>query len=270
MACMDHLSEHGPAEQVTFSPAIPGRWIHSWEEDVGDIEVYRRALDFPSFPREAFELLRDHTFIQEEIDSSGAVTELARGHFRQPATDRLTVSFDDGVHAGFTLQAVELSPDLELLNLLRVRRLGESSQPTPVLYHLSDQEPKLRIRLIADPSGSVEHMTFGVGDGDDRVFSDSEISSVATPDGIRATVVLDAGTETTSRVTFEVIVPVVVLGPEPPDHGPFGIFAAGLRIEHFPTPDDAPAGPRQAFEAIVLTGRAIAHDPAEDDAPATG
>jgi hypothetical protein len=66
------------------------------------------------------------------------------------------------------------------------------------------------------------------------------------------------------------IVAVVVLGPEPPDHGPFGIFAAGLRIEHFPTLDDAPAGPRQAFEAIVLTGRAIAHDPAEDDAPATG
>jgi hypothetical protein len=267
---MDHLSEDGPADQVTISPAIPGRWIHSWEEDVGDIEVYRKALDFPSFPRDAFELLRDNTFIQEEVDSSGAVAELARGHFVQPGADRLIVSFDDGVHAGFTLQAVELSPQLELLNLLRVRRLAEPSQPAPVLYHLSDQEPKLRIRLIADPSGSVEHMTFAVDDGDDRVFFGSQISSVATPDSIRATVVLDAGTETTSRVSFEVIVPVVVVGPEPPDQGPFGIFAAGLRIEHFPTPDDAPAGPRQAFEAIVLTGRAIAHDPAVGDAPATG
>ena len=45
---------------------------------------------------------------------------------------------------------------------------------------------------------------------------------------------------------------------EPPDQGPFGIFAARLRIENFPTPDDAPAGLRQAFETIVLTGRAIA------------
>jgi hypothetical protein len=268
MSCMDHLSEDGPVDQVTISPAIPGLWIHSREEDIGDIEVYRRFFDFPSFPRDAFELLRDHTFIQEEVDSSGAVVaERARGRFRQPADDRLTVSFDDGVHAGFTLQAVELSQDLDLL---RVRRWAEPSQPARVLYHVSDQEPRIRIRLIADSSGSVDHMTFGVDDGDDRVFVGSEISSVATPDSIRATVVLDAGMETTSRVSFEVIVPVVVVGPEPPDQGPFGIFAAGLRIEHFPTPNDAPAGPRQAFEAIALTGRAIAHGPAEDDAPATG
>jgi hypothetical protein len=267
---MDHLSGDGPIDQVTISPAIPGRWIHSWEEDVGDIEVYRRFFDFPSFPRDAFELLRDHTFIQEEVDSSGAVAELARGHFREPAADRLTVSFDDGVHAGFTLQAVELSPDLELLNLLRVRRLAEPSRPTAILYHLSNEDRKLRIRLIADPSGSVEHMTFGVDDGDDRVFSGSQISSVATTDSIRATVMLDTGTETTSRVSFEVIVPVVVVGPEPPDQGPFGIFAAGLRMEHFPTSNDAPAGPRQAFEAIVLTGRAIAHVPVEGDVPGTG
>lgn len=263
MSCMDHVSEDGRA--ITISPAIPGLWIHSREEDESDIEVYRRFFDFPSFPRDAFELLRDHTFIQGQINSSEAViAEQVRGRFRQPGDDRLTVSFDDGVHAGFTLQAVELSEDLDLL---RVRRWAEPSRPVRVLYRMSDQEPSLRIRLIADPSGSVDTVTIGVGDGDDRVFSGSEISSVATPDSIRATVVLDAGTETTSRVSLEVIVPVVVIGPEPPDQGPFGIFAAGLRTEHFPTPDDAPAGPRQAFEAIALTGRAIAHDPAADDAP---
>jgi hypothetical protein len=268
---MDHVNDDGAADEVTISPAIPGLWIHSWEEDAGDIEVYRRFFDFPSFPRDAFELLRDHTFIQEEVDSTGSVvTEQARGRFRQPADDRLTVSFGDGVHAGFTLQAVELSQDL---GLLRVRRLAGPSLPAPslpppVLYRLSNQEPKLRVRLTADPSGSVDHLTFGVDDGADRVFSGAEISSVATPDSIRATVVLDPGTETASRVSFDVIVPVVVVGPEPPDHGPFGVFAAGLRIEHFPK--DAPAGPRQAIEAIVLTGRAIAHGPTDGDAPATG
>ena len=41
--------------------------------------------------------------------------------------------------------------------------------------------------------------------------------------------------------------PVVVVGTESPDQGPFGIFAASLRIENFPTPDDAPAEPRQAL-----------------------
>jgi hypothetical protein len=130
MSCMgDHLGNDRPADKITISPAIPGLWIHSREEDVGDVEVYRRFFDFPSFPRDAFELLRDGTFIQEEVDSSGAVVaEHARGHWRQPADDRLTVSFDDGVHAGFTLQAVEFSDDL---SLLRVRRLTEPSSPGP-------------------------------------------------------------------------------------------------------------------------------------------
>jgi hypothetical protein len=35
-------------------------------------------------------------------------------------------------------------------------------------------------------------------------------------------------------------VPVVVVGTEPPDQGPFGIFVARLRIEHFPTPRRRP------------------------------
>jgi hypothetical protein len=75
MPCMDHLSEDGPADQLTISPAIPGLWIHSREEDVGDVEVYRRFFDFdfPSFPLDAFDLLRDHTFIQRAVDSCGAV-----------------------------------------------------------------------------------------------------------------------------------------------------------------------------------------------------
>jgi hypothetical protein len=129
MSRMDHLGEDEPVDEITISPAIPGRWIHSREEDAGDVEVYRRFFDFPSFPRDAFELLRDGTFIQQEVDSSGeVVTEHARGRWRQPTVDRLTVSFDDGVHAGFTLQAVEFSEDL---SLLRVRRLAEPSPPTP-------------------------------------------------------------------------------------------------------------------------------------------
>lgn len=52
-----------------------GSRIHSREEDVGGVEVYRRFFDFdfPSFPRDAFDLLRDHTFIQRAVDSCGAV-----------------------------------------------------------------------------------------------------------------------------------------------------------------------------------------------------
>jgi hypothetical protein len=142
----------------------------------------------------------------------------------------------------------------------------------PILYHLSDgnedPERSLRIRLIAGSSGSVNQVRFGVGDGGDREFSGSDIRTVAEAGGIRASFVLEAGTETSSRRSFEVIVPVVVVGPEPPDQGPFGVFAVGIRIEEFPISDDASAGPRQEFEPIVLTGRAIAHDP-QLDAPAS-
>ena len=112
---------------VTISPVIPGRWIHSFEEDDGDIEVYRKFFDFPPGPRDAFETLRDGTFILEEVGSSGA-KEQVRGRWRQPADDRLTVSFADGVHAGFTLQAIELS---ENLDMLRARRSPEPAQPPP-------------------------------------------------------------------------------------------------------------------------------------------
>ena len=110
---------------VTISPVIPGRWIHSFEEDDGDVHVYRKFFDFPPGPRGAFETLRDGTFILEEVGSSGATVEVT-GRWRQPADDRLTVSFADGVHAGFTLQAIELS---ENLDMLRARRLPEPTQP---------------------------------------------------------------------------------------------------------------------------------------------
>jgi hypothetical protein len=128
----------------------------------------------------------------------------------------------------------------------------------PVGYQLSDQEVRLGINLILDPSGTVEHLTYAIRDGEVREFSGAEISSVVEPDSIRATVEFEAGTETTPKVTFEVIVPIVVVSPEPPDKGPFGITAVGLRITHFPTQDEAHAGPRQEFEVTVLSGRVLA------------
>jgi hypothetical protein len=132
----------------------------------------------------------------------------------------------------------------------------------PIRYQLMDREEdptrRMNIRLHVDSSGSVERLTFGIGDGPDQVFTGSEISSIVEADGIRATVVLEAGGETATRMTLEVIVPIVVVGSEPPEEGPFGIFAAGLRIKHFPGDG---FGPRQELEAIALPGRAIAHHP---------
>ena len=66
------------------------------------------------------------------------------------------------------------------------------------------------------------------------------------------------------------IVPVVVVGTESPDQGPFGIFAASLRIEELPNSRRRPRRAASGIEAIVLTGRAIAHGAAENEAPGAG
>jgi hypothetical protein len=78
--CLDHalhgsLERGRPSRPAHNFAGHPRLWIHSREEDVGDVEVYRRFFDFdfPSFPRDAFDLLRDHTFIQRAVDSCGAV-----------------------------------------------------------------------------------------------------------------------------------------------------------------------------------------------------
>jgi hypothetical protein len=125
---MEHSIDNDPAGAVTISPIIPGRWTHFREEDVDDVQVYRRFAESPpSTPRDGFEVLRDGTFIRDEIDLAGAIFRV-RGRWRQPTVDQLTVSFDDGVHTAFTLRAVELSADLDLL---RVRHLPESEQAPP-------------------------------------------------------------------------------------------------------------------------------------------
>jgi hypothetical protein len=111
----------------TISPAIPGRWVHSYEEDVGGVAVYRSAgFEFPPGPHDAFELLRDSTYLQDEVDSAGATVQV-RGRWRQPTDDRLAVSFEESDHHPFILQAVE---DVER-GLLRVRRLPEPSSRPP-------------------------------------------------------------------------------------------------------------------------------------------
>jgi hypothetical protein len=117
-----------PEPNPTISPAIPGRWVHSWEEDVDGIEVYRSGFDFPPAPRDAFETFRNGTVVLDEVDSAGATVQV-RGHWQQPTDDRLAVSFDDGEHAPFTLQAVA---DVEPFpGLLRVRRLPEPTLVPP-------------------------------------------------------------------------------------------------------------------------------------------
>lgn len=88
------------------------------------MEVYRGGSAAPA--RDAFELGRDSSVVLEEADAGGEIRRV-KGRWTQPTTDRLRVSFTDGDHAAFILQAVE---DPDPTGLLRVRRVPD---PTPTI-----------------------------------------------------------------------------------------------------------------------------------------
>jgi hypothetical protein len=66
---------------------------------------------------------------------------------------------------------------------------------------------------------------------------------------------LDVDSAPRRSFSFELLLPIVALGPDSLDKGPVYVFAGGLRIEHFP---GAIPGPRQAIEAYPLPGAAMA------------
>jgi len=131
-----------------------------------------------------------------------------------------------------------------------------------VLYHLSNEENDLHIRTIVGADGSVATLRYQEGEAEPREFSGADITTIAAGAGVRATVMLDDGGASRELVTFELVLPLVVLGSDVSEEGPFGVFAAGLRIKTFiVTTGSIPPGPQEEFEAIQLFARAIAHHP---------
>ena len=130
-----------------------------------------------------------------------------------------------------------------------------------VLYHLSDEAQTLHIRTVVAADGSIASLSIQEGDTEPRAFSGEQITVLAG-DGIRVSVVLDDGGSSLVMTTFELILPLVFIGSDVSEEGPFGVKAAGLRVKHFlTTTGHQPAGPMQEFEAIGLFARAIAHHP---------
>jgi hypothetical protein len=139
----------------------------------------------------------------------------------------------------------------------------ESTDSRPaVLYDLSDKEQTFRVRTVVAADGSVASLSYQEGEADPREFSGAEITTPAAGDGIRVSVVLDDGGASLVMTTFELILPIVFLGSDVSEEGPFGVMAAGLRIKNFITSTDSiPPAPQQEVEAIQLFARAIAHHP---------
>lgn len=93
-------------------------WLHSHEEDQGEILTYRpNTYDFPpSRGRTGFTFNEDNSFIQYEIAPTDGLEERL-GKWRMTGHDQIRVSFEEGAHQDFVLEIVTIEP-----NLLRVRR----------------------------------------------------------------------------------------------------------------------------------------------------
>jgi hypothetical protein len=121
-------------------------------------------------------------------------------------------------------------------------------------YVLINREADLTVRVLLREDGTPVRLFYRKGD-DEFGFQLADLTSATTDDGLRISVSLDTVAMPERSFSFELLLPVVTLGPGALDLGPIYVFAAGLRIEHFP---DASSGPRQAIEAYPLPGAAIA------------
>ena len=93
-------------------------WVHSREEDTGDIEVYRPdEFDFPpSFGRDGFEMLVDGQFIQDDIGPADGIVQVT-GRWTASGPQQIEVPFETGERQGFSMEIVAVDD-----TILRIRR----------------------------------------------------------------------------------------------------------------------------------------------------
>jgi len=91
---------------------IFGLWIHSREEDTGDIDVFRRdSFVFPpSFGRDGFEMKPGGDLVQRDIGPADGTVEI-NGRWELIGPGRVEVSFP-GTRPGYTLEIVEVTDDV--------------------------------------------------------------------------------------------------------------------------------------------------------------
>ena len=110
----------------TLPADIFRHWIHSREEDVEGVEVYRpEGFDFPpAFARDGFEMFVDGRFVQEDIGPADGTVQVP-GRWMQVADRRVSVTFDQSNPArdGFDFEIVDVED-----TVLRIRRV-DSDDP---------------------------------------------------------------------------------------------------------------------------------------------
>lgn len=122
-------------------PAIFRRWIHSREEDTGDLEVFRpEGFAFPpAFGRDGFEMRKDGQFIQYDIGPADEVVRVL-GRWTSLGSQRVSVSFEGTEREGYSFEIVAVDD-----TVLRIRREARQAQ---------------RVRYESQPMDDAQLQTF--------------------------------------------------------------------------------------------------------------
>lgn len=106
-------NKKGIKQLNTLPNEIFQKWMHSFEEDEGDITVYRsEEYNFPrARGRGGIEFKPDGTFIDWEIGATDAQQPIS-GHWQIEGNNRVQISFNENERTPRTLEILEHDPGL--------------------------------------------------------------------------------------------------------------------------------------------------------------
>ena len=129
----DTASEQG-RRTADLPPELFLHWIHSREEDQGDVQFFRpEGFAFPpSFGRDGMEMRPDGSFVQDDIGPADGIVR-TQGRWIQEAPGRIAVRFD-GAREDYTFMVVSVDE-----SLLRIGRVSVPP-PTSSTWELAERE----------------------------------------------------------------------------------------------------------------------------------
>ena len=112
-------SSTAPAAKIPQLKQLERTWLHSQEEDQGDVRVYRpNTYAFPpARGRTGFQFDHNGLFTQYDIAPTDGL-EGRKGQWKADGSSKVTISLDDKRDPDYSLEIVSLEKDL-----LKVRRV---------------------------------------------------------------------------------------------------------------------------------------------------
>ena len=107
------------ANQNLTDTVIFQKWLHSYEEDAGNLKIYRPlTFDFPlGWGRDGMTFTKDGGFVLHDIAPNDTLMQIS-GHWKATTETRLEISFPSGEKEAFILEIKDLnSKTLKIIKL---------------------------------------------------------------------------------------------------------------------------------------------------------